>query len=192
MPAGCSQSIKQVSNTSTPSPSAVKSAPENNIGKRKSISGINIAVGKQVIARSGGITYPKWGNANDLVDYKTTTNYPQLGRWGNQTNIDQSTFQVVDLGGVYLLNAVGYNIDWDGSFKNPLTFRVEVSTDNKTWQLVSQIVHPYSATSGSNKLDIDVAIKPIPARYVKYWEPIDGEWNGRGTFFQLRAYSQKK
>lgn len=35
-----------------------------------------------------------------------------------------------------------------------LTIRVEVSTDNKTWQLASEIVHPYSPTTSFNKLDI--------------------------------------
>jgi hypothetical protein len=160
--------------------------------KPKPISGINVAAGKPVVARAGGVTYPDWSNANDLVDYKTTTNYPKLGRWGNKTNAEQGTFQVVDLGAVYSLNGVGYNIDWNGDFKNPLTFRVEVSTDNKTWRLVSEIVHPYSATSGSNKLDINVEIKLMDARYVQYWEPPDREWNGWGTFHQLRAYSPKK
>ena len=144
------------------------------------------------IARAGGVTYPDWSNANDLVDYKTTTNYPKLGRWGNETNAKQGTFQVVDLGAVYSLNGVGYNIDWNRDFKNSLTFRVEVSTDNKTWRLASEVVHPYSATSGSNKLDINVEIESMDARYVQYWEPPDREWNGWGTFHQLRAYSPKK
>jgi hypothetical protein len=67
------------------------------------------------------------------------TNYPKLGRWGNGTNQGTGTFQTIDLGTVYSLHGVGYNIDWDGAFKNPLTFRVEVSTDNKTWQLASEI-----------------------------------------------------
>lgn len=145
-----------------------------------------------MIARSGGVTYAGWGNANDLVDYKTTTNYPQMGRWGNETNNGQGTYQIVDLGAVYSLTAIGYSIDWDGAYKNPLTFRVEISTDNKTWRLASQIVHQYSATRGSNKVDIDVSIKPSAARYVKYWEQPDGQWNGWGTFFQLRAYSPKR
>jgi hypothetical protein len=110
-------------------------------------------------------------NANDPADYQTTTNYPKLGRWGNGTNQGTGTFQIVDLGAVYSLNGVGYNIDWDGAFKNSLTFRVEVSTDNKTWRLASEIVHPYSPNTSFNKLDIDVAIPPTTARYVKYWEP---------------------
>jgi len=58
------------------------------------------------------------GNANDPADYQTTTNYPKLGRWGNGTNQGTGTFQIVDLGAVYSLNGVGYNIDWDGAFKN--------------------------------------------------------------------------
>lgn len=156
------------------------------------MSGINVAAGKRVISRTGGITYPSWSNANDSVDYKTTTNYPQSGRWGNETNQGEGTFQVVDLGAVYSLNGVGYTIDWDGAYKNPLTLRVEVSTNNKTWQLASQVVHSDPETIGFNKPDIDVAIQPIAARYVKYWEPPDGQWNGWGTFHQLRAYSAKQ
>ncbi|MBE9200615.1 MULTISPECIES: discoidin domain-containing protein [unclassified Nodularia (in: cyanobacteria)] len=151
-----------------------------------------VAVGKKVIARQGGITYPGWANANDPVDYNTTTNYPQMGRWGNETNNGNGTFQIIDLGSTYQLNRVGYNIDWDGGYKNPLTFIVEVSTDNQSWHLVSKIIHPYSESGGSNKIDINVPIKPIAARYVKYWEPSDGNWNGWGTFHQLRAYSIKQ
>lgn len=189
--ANSSQSI-QVSNNSAPPSSAVKSTPESDPALEKSRTLINVAAGKPVIARAGGVTYADWANANDLVDYKTTTNYPQTGRWGNSTNSGNGTFQVVDLGAVYTLRGVGYNIDWDGAFKNPLTFRVEVSTDNKNWRLASQIVHHYSGTTGSNKPNVDVTIKPIAARYVKYWEPPDGQWNGWGTFFQLRAYSLQR
>ncbi len=191
--AGCSQSIQQASNTPALLPPAVASASPSNLASSKPISGINnVAAGKRVIARNGGITYPGWGNANDPADYQTTTNYPKLGRWGNGTNQGTGTFQIVDLGAVYSLNGVGYNIDWDGAFKNSLTFRVEVSTDNKTWRLASEIVHPYSPKISFNKIDIDVAISPMTARYVKYWEPPDGQWNGWGTFHQLRAYSPKK
>lgn len=189
--ADSSQSI-QVSNTSASPPLAVKSAQQSNLAQHSSRSLINVAAGKLVIARGGGITYPGWANANDLVDYKTTTNYPQIGRWGNGTNSGNGTFQIVDLGAVYSLTGIGYNLDWDGAYKNPLTFRVEISTDNITWRLASQIVHQYSATSGSNKADIDVTIRPTAARYVKYWEPPDGQWNGWGTFHQLRAYSPTK
>ncbi|MBD1878479.1 discoidin domain-containing protein [Coleofasciculus sp. FACHB-T130] len=188
---GCSKSTEDLKKSS-PVPS--KAQPDREVkvaAKKLNFPGVNVAVKKQVIARAGGITYPGWANANDNVDYKTTTNYPQLGRWGNETNNGKGTFQVVDLGSVYQLNGVGYNIDWDGAFKNSLTFRVEVSTDNKSWQLVSNIVHPYAPTTVFNKLDIDVAIKPTAARYVKYWEPPDGQWNGWGTFHQLRAYSSK-
>jgi hypothetical protein len=131
-------------------------------------------------------------NANDPADYQTTRNYPKLGRWGNGTNDGTGTLQIVDLGAVYSLNCVGYNIDWDGAFKNSLTFRLEVSTDNKTWRLASEIVHLYSPKTSFNKLDIDVAIPQMTARYVKYWEPPDGQWNCWGTFHQLRAYSPKK
>lgn len=179
---GCSESTQELKTV----PPAVEYQPV------KEVSGINVAARKRVIARDGGITYPAWGNANDGVDYKTTTNYPQIGRWGNETNNGNGTFQIIDLGAVHQVNGVGYNIDWDGAFKNPLTFRVEVSKDNKSWRLASEIIHPYSEAGGSNKIDIDVAIPPIAARYVKYWEPSDESWNGWGTFHQLRAYSLKK
>jgi hypothetical protein len=56
--AGCSQSIQQVSNTPTLPPPAVESAPPSNIASSKPILGINVAAGKRVIARNGGITYP--------------------------------------------------------------------------------------------------------------------------------------
>ena len=191
--AGCSQSIQQASNTPALPPPAVPSASPDNLASSKLISGINnVAAGKRVIARNGGITYPGWANANDPADYQTTTNYPKLGRWGNGTTQGTGTFQIVDLGAVYSVYGVGYSIDWDSRFKNPLTFRVEVSTDNKTWRLASEIVHPYSPKTSFNKIDIAVVISPMTARYVKYWEPPDGQWNGWGTFHQLRAYSPKK
>jgi hypothetical protein len=95
--AGCSQSIQQVSNTPTLPAPAVESASPSNIASSKPISGINVAAGKPVIARNGGITYPGWANANDPADYQTTTNYPELGRWGNATNQVTGTFQIVNL-----------------------------------------------------------------------------------------------
>jgi hypothetical protein len=54
---GCSQSIQQVSNTPTLPPPAVEPASPSNIPSSKPISGINVAAGKRVIARNGGITY---------------------------------------------------------------------------------------------------------------------------------------
>ena len=146
----------------------------------------NVAAGRPVIDRGGGISYPAWGNANDEADFNTTTN-PDGGRWGNQTNY--GTFQVVDLGTTYLLHAVGYSLDWDGAYVNPLTFVVEVSTDGQTWKEVSRVVHPYSATEGSNQVDVDIPIDGVEARYVRYSEPDDGDWNGWGDIFHLRAYA---
>jgi hypothetical protein len=177
--------------TPTPQPaaSATPSAQDPRISNLLATRS-NIAAGKPVIARSGGITYPAWGNANDTVDYATTTR-PEGGRWGNETNAGGGTFQIVDLGAVYLLEGVGYSLDWDGAYVNSLTFRVEVSTDMKTWQVVSEIEHPYYIQQGAPlpQLDIDVVIMPVDARYVKYWEPPDGEWNGWGDLFRLRAYA---
>ncbi len=177
----------------TPTPSLTESATPTAQDPR--ISNLlaprsNVAAGKKVIARSGGITYPSWGNANDVVDYATTTR-PGGGRWGTETNAGGGTFQIVDLGSVYLLEGVGYSLDWDGAFVNSLTFRVEVSTDMETWKVVSEIEHPYYVQPGAPlpQLDIDVVIVPVEARYVKYWEPPDGDWNGWGDFFRLRAYA---
>jgi hypothetical protein len=57
--AGCSQSIQQASNTPALPPPAVASASPSNLASSKLISGINnVAAGKRVIARNGGITYP--------------------------------------------------------------------------------------------------------------------------------------
>ncbi|MFE8599334.1 hypothetical protein [Archangium violaceum] len=54
---------------------------------------------------------------------------------------------------------------------------------------VSEVVHRYSPDAGANKVDVDIAIPPSRARFVKYSEPSDSEWNGWGTFFQFRAYT---
>ncbi|MEG3934937.1 hypothetical protein QT990_27420 [Microcoleus sp. T3_B1] len=56
--AGCSQSIQQILNTPTLPPPAVESASPTNIALSKPLSGTNVAAGKPVIARNGGITYP--------------------------------------------------------------------------------------------------------------------------------------
>ncbi len=42
---------------------------------------------------------------------------------------------MVDLGREFILSGVGYTLDWDAAFTNPLTFEVLVSTDNETWTL---------------------------------------------------------
>jgi hypothetical protein len=152
------------------------------------VSGTNIAAGCPVIARAGGVTYAPWGNANDSLDYNTTTN-PMGGRWGVETNTGNGTFEVVDLGGVYDLTGVGYHLDWDSAYVNPLTFQVAVSLDTVTWTVVSEIVHPYDTSPGASVVNQEVGVTPIAARYVRYWEPPDGQWNGWGDFFHLRAYS---
>jgi hypothetical protein len=150
------------------------------------LEGINVAAEKPVIARAGGVTYEPWGHANDAADYNTTTN-PRGGRWGIETNTGGGTFEVVDLGAAYELVGVGYATGWDGAFANPLTFQVEVSLDNVNWTPVSIVIHqPGGSTTYCN---VDFPIKPTAARYVKYWMPPDGEWNGWGDFIHLRAYS---
>jgi hypothetical protein len=162
-------------------------APSGSVGDLA--ASINIAAGKPVVARGGGVTYPNgWGNANDAVDYTTTTN-AEGGRWGNNTNGGGGTFEVIDLGAVYTLNGVGYRLEWDGAYHNPFTFHVEVSTDNETWSTASKIVHRYFANGPLHSVDIGVAIPPTPARYVKYAAPPDGSWNGWGNVFHLRAYT---
>jgi hypothetical protein len=151
--------------------------------------GRDVAAGQPIIARAGGITYEEWGNAHDAVDYNTPTNRPNGGRWGHNTNDGGGTYEEVDLGTVYQLAGIGYSLDWDGAFQNPLTLQVEVSTDNDTWTTVSRLVHRYSAPHISNHVDVDVAITLSLARYVKFSVPPDGSWNGWGDFFQLRAYA---
>jgi hypothetical protein len=150
---------------------------------------INVAVGKPVIARAGGITYPAWGNANDQVDFNTTTQ-AEGGRWGHNTNGGSGTFEVVDLGAVHILNGVGYALDWDGAFQNPLTVQVDVSTDNERWTTVSKVVHRYFKEGPQHVIDLDVTIPAASIRYIRYALPPDGSWNGWGTLFQLRAYAQ--
>jgi hypothetical protein len=151
--------------------------------------GRDVAAGQSVIARAGGITYEGWGNANDAVDFNTPTKRPNGGRWGHNTNGSSGAYEVVDLGAVYQLAGVGYSLDWDGAFQNPLTFQVEVSTDNETWTTVSRLVHRYSTPHVSNHVDVDLAITLSPARYVKFSMPPDRDWNGWGNFFQLRTYA---
>jgi len=147
---------------------------------------INVALEKPVIDRAGGVTYADWGNADDAADYNTTT-LPDGGRWGTQTS--QGTFETVDLGSAYTLVGVGYHIEWDRAFQNPLTFQVEVSMDNAKWTKVYTGIHEPALGDGNNQTSIDIPINPIRARYVRFSEPVDGAWNGWGSIFQLRAYS---
>ncbi|MBI5564614.1 MAG: discoidin domain-containing protein [Chloroflexi bacterium] len=151
--------------------------------------GEDVAAGKPIIARRGGITHGAWGNANDAVDYGTPTDRPNGGRWANSTNEGDGTYEVVDLGAIRQLMGVGYRLDWDGAFQNPLTVQVEVSTDNEIWATVSRVVHPYSTPHVSNHIDVNLAIDSGPARYIRFSLPPDGAWNGWGNFFQLRAYA---
>ncbi|MBI5958243.1 MAG: discoidin domain-containing protein, partial [Chloroflexi bacterium] len=164
--------------TATPEPAAT-AAPA---------LGVNVAANKPVIARAGGVTYAPWGDANDEADYNSTTN-PEGGRWGIETNNGDGTFQVVDLLGVYELVGVGYSLDWDGAYANNLTFEVAVSLDNSTWTTVVTNVHEPWEQDGTRSVIVDAAIPPTLARYVRYWEPPDGLWNGWGDFFHLRAYA---
>jgi len=172
----------------TATPNMLQSAPQPAPQSVPTEMGVNVAAGKPVVARAGGVTYSEWGNANDAVDYNTTTR-SEGGRWGNSTNQGGGTFQIIDLGTVYQLTGIGYSLDWDGAFQNPLTFQVQVSTDNESWKTVSRVIHKYSTPHCSNHVDVDMTIEHVSARYVKYSEPPDGEWNGWGTLFQLRAYS---
>ncbi len=161
------------------------------IPAQEGAAGRDIATGCPVIARAGGITRPEWGNANDAVDYNTTTN-PGGGRWGNETNAGSGTFETVDLGAEYLLTGIGYKLNWDGRFENSLTMEVAVSTDNTTWTTVSNVAHPLSIPNGSadSWIDVNISFAPLTARYVRYMLPPDGSWNGWGSYFHLRAFSQ--
>jgi hypothetical protein len=151
---------------------------------------VNVAVGKTVIARAGGVNYDPWGHANDAVDFNTITK-PGGGRWGIETNAGGGTYQVIDLGQEYEITGVGYSLDWDGAFKNPLTYTVQVSNDLETWRTVSEVVHPYDGVSGSNWVNVKIPVELVKARYVKFWEPPDGAWNGWGDFFELRVYARE-
>lgn len=164
-------------------------ATQAQVVARPTAWGQDVAADRPIIARAGGITYEGWGNANDAVDYGTPTKRPNGGRWGHNTNGGDGTYAVVDLGRIYQLAAIGYSLDWDGGFQNSLTVKVDVSTDNEIWTTVSQQIHRYSTPHVSNHVDLDLAIDPCAARYVKFSEPPDGTWNGWGTFFQLRVFA---
>jgi hypothetical protein len=152
---------------------------------------VNVALEKKVVDRAGGINWESWGHANDAVDYNSTTK-PGGGRWGNETNNKSGTYQVIDLGQEYEITGVGYSLDWDGAFKNPLKFMVQVSNDLETWATVSEIDHPYNGVTGSNWVNVKLPIDPVRARYVKFWEPPDGAWNGWSDLFALRVYARTK
>lgn len=67
---GCSESTQESKRIDTPT---LEYQPV------KKVQAVNVAARKRVIARAGEITYPtSWGNANDDVDYNTTTNYPEM------------------------------------------------------------------------------------------------------------------
>lgn len=149
---------------------------------------VNVAVGKPVIDRAGGVNYDPWQHANDAADFGSTTK-ADGGRWANETNIKVGTYQIVDLGQSYEIAGVGYRLDWDAAYKNPLTFVVEVSNDQESWVRVSEVIYPYDGVHGSSILDVKIIpIDPVEARFVKFWEPPDGAWNGWGDFYALRVY----
>jgi hypothetical protein len=151
----------------------------------------NVAIGKPVIDRAGGVNYDPWGHANDSADYPSTTK-PGGGRWGNETNNSGGTYQVIDLERHYTITGVGYLLDWDAAFKNPLKYVVQVSNNLETWTTVSEVNHPYDGVSGSSWVNVKLPIDPVRARYVKFWEPPDGDWNGWGDFFELRVYAKSE
>jgi hypothetical protein len=146
--------------------------------------GSNIASGKRIVAHAGGVNY---GTHNDAEEFNSTTK-PEGGDWLNETNNGNGTYQVIDLGEVYQLTGIGYYLQWDNKFANPLTVQVEVSNDQQTWSLVAKIVHRHVIEDNMNWVNIDVGICPVSARYIKFWLPPDGEWNGWGNLFQLRVY----
>jgi hypothetical protein len=147
----------------------------------------NIAIGKPVIDRAGGVNYDPWQHANDAADFNTTTK-ASGGRWAIQTNAAGGAYQIIDLGQNYKIAGVGYKFDWDAAFKNSLTFVVEISTDMETWTRISDIVHSYDEKA---IVDINIPITPATARYVKFWEPPDGQWNGWGDIYALRVFAPK-
>ena len=146
---------------------------------------VNVAIEKPVIARAGGVNYGTW---NDEADFNSLTK-AEGGHWGNQTNAGGGTYQIVDLGQKHEIVGVGYHFSWDGRFNNPITFVVEVSTDKETWTRISEVIHPYDGVNGSNKVDVNLPVAPVMARYVKFWEPPDGAWNGWSDFWALRVFA---
>jgi len=144
----------------------------------------NVAAEKPIIAHGGGIDYGSW---NDATDYASTTR-PMGGHWGHQTNM--GTYQTVDLGRVYTLEGVGYWMDWDSAYRNPLTMQIDVSVDNVNWTMAAQIIHQPAPQGGYTWVEASLTLTPIEARYVRYAEPDDGEWNGWGNYFFLAAYAR--
>ncbi len=147
--------------------------------------GNNIASGKRIVARAGGVNY---GSHNDAEEFNSTTR-PDGGDWLIETNSGDGAYQVIDLERPYRLTGIGYYLQWDKNFANPLTMQVEVSNDQEAWELAAKIVHHHAKEDNMNWVNVDLTICPITARYIKYWLPPDGEWNGWGNFFQLRAYT---
>jgi F5/8 type C domain len=147
--------------------------------------GSNIASGKRVTAHAGGVNYD---THNDAEEFNSTTRSGG-GDWLNQTNSGDGSYQVIDLEQVYSLVGVGYYLQWDSNYANPLTMQVEVSNDLETWELATKIVHRHTKEDGMNWVNIDLSICPVSVRYIKFWLPPDGEWNGWGNFFQLRVYA---
>jgi hypothetical protein len=173
----------------SPTPTATQPTPTATPDMSTLNGDTNVAVGKKVIDRAGGVNYDPWGHANDATDFNSTTK-PGGGRWGIETNAGGGTYQVIDLEQEYLITGVGYRLDWDAAFKNPLKYVVQVSNDLETWVTVSEITHPYDGVTGSSIVNVKLPIDPISARYVKFWEPPDGAWNGWGDFYELRVYAQ--
>lgn len=147
--------------------------------------GTNIASGKRVVAHAGGVNY---GTHNDGEEFNSTTG-PSGGDWLNQTNSGDGTYQVIDLGESYRLTGVGYFLQWDVNFANPLTMQVEVSNDQQTWMVATKVMHHHAKADNMNWVNVDLTICPVTARYIKFWLPPDGAWNGWADMFQLRAYA---
>jgi PKD repeat protein len=144
--------------------------------------GQNVAENKTVIRRAGGVTY---GQFKDDVDFNTTTSSPCGGNWLNVTNNNFGTYQVVDLGAIYRINAIGYSFMWDGYYNNPLTFNVEVSLNDTNYFLVSSVTYPGT----NNYQNVNYLIDDTLARFIKYSMPPDGQGNGWGGWFHLRAFT---
>ncbi len=147
--------------------------------------GANIASDKRVIAHAGGVNY---GTHNDAEEFNSTTR-PSGGDWLIETNSGDGTYQVIDLGKSYPLTGVGYYLQWDKNFANPLTMQIDVSSDQHDWMTATRVVHRHAQEDNMNWVNVDLSICPVTARYVKFWLPPDGEWNGWGNFFQLRVYA---
>jgi chitinase len=122
---------------------------------------VNLALNKPAEASSlEDATFP----AGLAVDGSATT------RWASVEGVDPQSI-TVDLGAAYDIRRV--KLVWETAYAKNYT--LEVSTDGNAWNEV------YSTTTGDGATD-DVALTPVPARYVR----LNG--TARGTTYGYSLY----